>query len=152
MSRLASIAVVPALGLTLLGGGASSSPPAGLSPYGRLVWNLDAALHDSFGARRVYLAYLGKHQRGPWNFQTTVTADCCGGRWLFTFANARESAFQLLRPRVRPREAPGAAGGEIPLTIRGKYIECSRRRWLYIHYGNGPANTQLSCLVAARYP
>jgi hypothetical protein len=152
MSRLAAIAALPVLGFALItGGGASSSPPSGLSPYGRLVWNLDAALHDSFGGRNVYLAYRGQ-QRGPWNFQTASTADCCGGFWLFTFANARNSAFRLLRPQVPPRESPGAAGGEIPLTIRGRYIRCSSRRWLYIHYGNGPANTQLSCLVAVRYP
>ena len=152
MSRLLSIAALPALGLVLIGcGGSSSSPPSGLSPQGRLVWNLDAALHDSFGARRVYLAYRGQ-LRGPWNFQTTPTADCCGGFWLFTFASARHSAFRLRRPPVRPRESPGAAGGEIPLTIRGRYIECSNRRWLYIHYGNGPANTLLSCIAAMRYP
>jgi hypothetical protein len=152
MSRLAAVAALPALGLALItGGGASSSAPSGLSPYGRLVWNLDAALHDSFGTRRVYLAYH-RQWRGPWNFQTTATADCCGGHWLFTFADARDSAFRLLRPAVPPREAPGAAGGEVPLTIRGRYIGCSNRRWLYIHYGNGPANTKLSCSVAARYP
>jgi hypothetical protein len=93
----------------------------------------------------VYLAYHGQ-QRGPWSFQTASTADCCGGYWLFTFANARRSAFRLVRPATPPRAANGVAGGEIPLMIRRKYIQCRNGRWLYIHYGNGPANTLLSCL------
>ncbi len=46
------------------------SAPAGLTSYGRTVWNLDALLHDRFGHRPVYLSIPQSFPRSPRNFST----------------------------------------------------------------------------------
>ena len=38
------------------------------------------------------------------------------------------------------------AGWDVPLKLRGGYISCGGRTWLYEHGGQGPANWELSCL------
>lgn len=118
--------------------------PPGLTAQGRAVWNLEALLHDTFGRRAVWLHY-GANPRRPDDFRTVSGALCCSGEYYFTFANASGSAFVPAQPTRRPRAIIGASGGETPLTIRGSYIACPGGRWLYRHYGNGPANWRLSC-------
>jgi hypothetical protein len=46
-----------------------TGPLAGLTEYGRTVWNLEALLRDRFGNRNVWLDY-GTTQRSPENFTT----------------------------------------------------------------------------------
>ena len=129
----------------------AEGPPGGLTQSGRNLWDLEALLHDTFGTREVWIHYLhGTGPRAVWNFSTAETALCCGAPWNYTFATARGSQFVLRRP-ARPIAAQiGASGGEIPLTVRGAYITCGHRRWLHIHFGNGTANTLLTCLKAYR--
>jgi hypothetical protein len=123
----------------------TSLPPAGLTTYGRVVWNLDALLHDTFGQRAVYLSIPASFPRAPRNFSTVQGADCCSAYYLPTFSTARGSAFRLYGPTKPPRPLIGAAGSETPLTIRHSYIYCGGGKWLYEHSGNGPANWQISC-------
>jgi hypothetical protein len=124
-----------------------AGPPSGLTSYGRIVWNLDALLHDSFGRRAVYLNRPRDFPRSPRNFSTTFRGDCCSVSYVYTFADARGSALSTLRPATPPRPEVGGAGAEMPLTIRGAYISCGRGRWLFEHlrFGSGPANWRLSC-------
>jgi hypothetical protein len=128
------------------GGAASkSAAPTGLTSYGRTVWNLDALLHDTFGERAVYLSIPGKYPRVPRNFSTVDGPNCCSAYYLPTFRDASGSAFTTYGPTRPPRPNLGASGGEVPLTIRHAYIYCGGGKWLYEHYGNGPANWQISC-------
>lgn len=120
-------------------------PPAGLTEYGRTVWNLDALLHDTFGNRAVYLSIPGNFPREPRTFTTVQGADCCSAYYLATFRNARRSSYRLSRPTRPPRLISGASGGEVPLKIRGAFIYCGGNKWLFEHFGNGPANWQISC-------
>jgi hypothetical protein len=121
---------------------AKASPPSALTVYGRDVWNLEALLRSSFGTRRVYLDHGPSGGRA--NFTTKVLPNYRSGLYLYTFASANDSAFRLLRPSAPPKPVIGASGGEVPLTVRGSYIRCGVA-WLYLHYGNGPPNWQISC-------
>ena len=120
-------------------------PPAGLSKYGRTIWNLDALLRDTFGSRTFYLDAPGNFPHSARNFSTTFRGDCCSAYYLFTFPTARGSAFRTSGPTKPPRPNIGASGYEVPLKIRGSYIYCGSGKWLYEHGGNGPANWQISC-------
>ena len=122
--------------------GAKASPPNGLTIYGRDVWNLEALLRNSFGTGRVYLDHGPSGGRA--NFTTKVLPNYRSGLYLYTFRRTTDSAFRLVRPSAPPKPVIGASGGEVPLTVRGAYIRCGSA-WLYLHYGNGPANWQIGC-------
>jgi hypothetical protein len=126
---------------------AAGAPPAGLTAYGRTVWNLEALLREAFAGKEVWLHYRGGTGPGAvWDFSTATTALCCGGRYHFTFAAARGSAFSLRRPARPPKAIWGPSAGEIPLTVRRAFVSCGGGRWLFRHVGNGPANSLVSCL------
>jgi hypothetical protein len=122
-----------------------SAAPSGLTSYGRTVWNLDALLHDTFGSRPVYLSIPQNFPRASRNFSTVAGANCCSGYYLSTFASARHSAFKTTGPTKPPVPVIGASGSETPLKIKGAFIYCGGGKWLFEHYGNGPANWQVSC-------
>jgi hypothetical protein len=147
-SKVSLLAVVVVAVSVIATGGAparSTGPPSGLTSYGRTVWNLDALLHDTFGQRPVYLSIPRAFPREARNFSTVQGSDCCSAYYLPTFRDARYSAFRLFGPTKPPKPQIGAAGSEVPLTIRRSYIYCGRGSWLFEHYGNGPANWQISC-------
>src|ERR671931_2826313 len=78
---------------------ASAAPPPGLTTYGRVIWNLDALLHDVFGQRRVYVNYNGAGPGPPrGNFSTHFFAMASSRYYIFTFAAAHASAFRLAKP------------------------------------------------------
>lgn len=138
---LATAAVIPAG----VAAARATGPPSGLTAHGRIVWNLDALLHDTFGSRAVYLNAKQSYPRSPRNFSTRFYGNCCSAYYLFTFANAHGSVLRTVRPPKPPRPIIGGSGYEVPLTIRGAYISCGGNRWLYEHGGSGPANWQISC-------
>jgi hypothetical protein len=147
-SEVSLVAVVVAAVTVIATGGASArstAPPSGLTNYGRVVWNLDALLHDTFGRHDVYLSIPQKYPRTPRNFSTVSGPNCCSAYYLPTFKDASGSAFKLFGPTKPPKPAIGASGGEVPLTIKRSYIYCGRGNWLFEHYGNGPANWQIGC-------
>ncbi len=92
--------------------GAGSSAPIGLSTYGRLVWNLDALVHDRYGR-------AGDRRRA---------------------LGAAEDALHGRAP-AGLRHGLGIAAVDIvnvvPITIDGRYIKCGASRWLAIT--NAPA-------------
>jgi hypothetical protein len=142
---------VSALGLSVgLGGttasrGTADAPPPGLTTFGRVIWNLDALLHDTFGSQFVSLNVRDSYPRTPGSFSTRAIDNAHSRYYIFTFRDARRSRFRALRPPRPPRPNIGASGYEVPLTIRGAYIYCGNGRWLFEHGGNGPANWQVSC-------
>ena len=124
---------------------ASSGPPPGLTAYGRVIWNLDALLHDKFGRHTVYVNYSARTAPPRGNFSTRFVAEAASRRYIFTFANARSSAFRTTRPSRPPKAYVGAAGWSSPLTLSGAYISCGNGKWLFEHGGQGPANWELFC-------
>ena len=69
-----------------------------LSPDGRLLWQLEALLQDTFGSAEFYLHYEGDVAR----FDTRFTGGCCSESWTFTFADARGSQLRLDDPGRAP--------------------------------------------------
>jgi hypothetical protein len=149
MSRIAVATIAVAVVILGLGpiasGRMASNPPAGLTRSGKVLWNLEALLHDRFGSRDVWVNRPENFPRAAENFTTAGGALCCSGYYSFTFVNARGSAFKTFGPTRLPQPKIGASGGEAPLTIQGSYIYCGANTWLYEHYGNGPWNKQISC-------
>ena len=154
MSKLATIiiAVSVLVGVVVAAGGAASKgPPDRLTPYGLTVWNLDALLADTFVGSdtfqgiKVYRNTRASWPKTPANFSRTFINNAHSAQYLFTFGGATGSDFRTAHPSKPPRSLIGASGGEVPLTIKGAYIRCGAGKWLYEHYGNGPANWQLSC-------
>lgn len=129
-------------------GSAVASPPRGLTESGRLLWNLEALLHDTFGSKPIYVNYSGGPNH-PGNFSTHFLDDARSRYFVYTFAAARHSAFRLIRSGAPPKPVIGVAGGETPLTVLGAYISCGSGRWLSEHWGNGPEKWQIDCLRSA---
>ena len=125
---------------------AAARAPSGLTEYGRVVWNLDALLHDTFGNRPVYVNYAASSAPPIGTFSTRFIAEAASRSYTYTFATARGSAFRIRRPSSPPKPKIGGAGWQMPLKIRGGYIYCGANRWLFEHGGQGPANWLLSCL------
>src|SRR3954447_20195760 len=147
MKRVAG--VVALLAAAVAAPAASAGPPAGLTTSGRLLWNLEALLHDTFRNRDVYVNYTaGGPGIPPGNFSAPYFGDAGSRYFIYTFVGARHSSFRPRRPATPPKPVIGAAGGETPLTIRGAYISCASNKWLYEHWGNGPQNWQIDCLRA----
>ena len=132
-------------------GAASKAPPDRLTPYGLTVWNLDALLADTFVGSdayqgvKVYRNTRNSWPRTPGNFSRTFINNAHSSQYLFTFGGATGSAFQARHPSRPPKSIIGASGGEVPLTVKGRYIDCGGGKWLFEHYGNGPTNWQISC-------
>jgi hypothetical protein len=125
------------------GSAAAGEPPSELTRYGRNVWHLEALLRRTFSRRPVFIDYGASGRRA--NFTARQRANYRSGYYIYTFTDVQDSAFRLLRPARPPRPQIGASGGEVPVTIRGAYVACSSGRWLFMHFGNGPANWQISC-------
>jgi hypothetical protein len=147
MTKLKLTSALAIVAMMAVGGAAArlTGPPAGLTAHGRIVWNVDALLHDAFGQRPVYLNAKQNYPRSPRNFSTKFTGDCCSAYYIYTFSNAHGSTLRMIRPMKPPRPNIGVAGYEVPLTIRGAYIYCGGNKWLFEHGGNGPANWQITC-------
>jgi hypothetical protein len=142
---LVSVAAV-VIAVAFLATSCSSGPPSGLTAYGRVIWNLDALLHDVFGHRRVYVNYDAGGAGPPrGNFSTRFIAEAASRYYIFTFATARSSAFRAVKPPRPPNAHVGPAGWATPLTLNHLYISCGHGNWLYAHGGQGPANWELFC-------
>ncbi len=125
--------------------GRAVAPPAGLTAYGRAVWNLDALLYETFENRRVYLNNRNSYPQTPANFSTRGKDLAHSRIVVYTFATARGSAFTLKRPKKPPLPEIGASGWDALLTIRGAYISCGGHKWLFEHGGEAYANWWIGC-------
>jgi hypothetical protein len=151
-SRLAAVIGAAALVVVVVGSGGTASrtrvgsnAPDGLTRHGRVVWNLEGLLYDTFGHRNVYLNSRGSSRPSVRNFSRTLINNAHSAGYLFTFADARGSQFKLTRQEKPWAAVIGASGGDSPLEIKGSFISCGDGKWLFEHYGNGPANWQVSC-------
>lgn len=123
-----------------------TGPPAGLTAYGRIVWNLDALLHDRFGRRTVYEDYIGK-SRIP-DFSTRFISLASSLYYSYTFATARGSAFKTIRTAKPPRIRSYPTYENVPLTVAGAYISCGGGRWLYERNGQVLPGGPMLCASA----
>jgi hypothetical protein len=134
MLVLASLLASASLIATAAAVAARDAPPAGLTPYGRVVWNLDALLHDTFGSRPVWANPSGPDGQIT-NFSTTFYSLASSTPYVYTFATARRSSFRAMRPARPPKIGTYATGSNAPVTIRGMYIFCGNGKWLYERQG-----------------
>ena len=153
---LCTIAAAAAVGLSAAVGGtdvrearAASTPPAGLSVYGRTLWNLEALLHDTFGNKTTCLRLRDDA------FVSATCGDLADyGYWKTIFVGARHSRFRLVR-----LARPPALGNVAVITVKGLYVSCGHfpvafaplahersktRRWVVLLHGW--AMTPFTCL------
>jgi hypothetical protein len=124
---VASTALACGIGLTQIARGQSLSAPPGLSTYGRLIWNLDALVHDRYAGDHVCM------RAERFVIHRCRSAHYNDGDYRTTFATARHSDFRALARRSNPLRLVNV----LPITISGRYIECGASRWLAIT--NAPA-------------
>lgn len=125
-------------------GGAPAAPPPGLSAQGRLLWNLDALLHDRFGKHPVYVNFADPYGR-PDSFSTKFISEASSGWYTYTFANARGSAFRVEHPTRPPKFEPWNKGARIPMMLGGGFISCGRGTWVFMETGHVGFNAEWSC-------
>jgi len=129
----------------------ASGPPASLAPSltanGRVIWNLDALVNDTFGDRDE--CFDGKRID---IFSEAHGAGCPAPEaryqtYVFTFLNAFHSAFWLVRRSTPPNTGATTAA----LRVDGEYVSCpggeyhhGGRGWLVEGGGAGP-NGQFWC-------
>jgi len=125
-----------------------AGPPPGLTVQGRVLWNFEALLHDTFGAR--YRGCL----RAVSRYVLSFTADSyCASHpsylfqgYSFTFARAFRSPYRLVSRTLRP----GAFGNyPEPIRVDGRYVACDpASHKLLIRYGDVfGLSANLACLA-----
>jgi hypothetical protein len=126
----------------------ASAPPTGLTDSGRLLWNFEALLRQTFGTNyQGCLEYLNRYTpsftkdsycRTHFSYQFVGYA--------FTFKGPSRSAFHLVAGTFRP----GAFGNyPEPIRVEGFYVACdpAGRRFL-ISYGDVfGLSANLDCLT-----
>jgi len=139
------LAVVAAIGLSGALSALAAGPPSGLArsltPNGRVIWNLDALLNDTFGDRTdCYDAKTASI------FSVARSAECPSPlaryqTYVFTFLNAFGSQFRL----VSLAKPPFTGVTNVPLRVNGRYVSCPGGRyhgggagWLVEGGGTGP--------------
>ena len=121
--------VALALGLvvTASAAGSASAPPAALTSYGRLTWNLDAFVRDFYGGSRTCF------RRATFTIHRCAQPSFNDGLYQVTFARARHSAYRAVRTS-NPLGHVNAVGIKI---ATGRYIACGPSRW--IAFTNAPS-------------
>ncbi len=131
------------LGATLITGVRAASPlpaprpPSGLSVKGRLLWQFEALLHDTFGNRRVCTS--GRERQ-------SFTAGNCSplsvySPYFYVFTGAHSSSFHLSRKTVG-----GFGNYPTPMTVRGLYVACNARETEFLIEYPDAASFSLACL------
>lgn len=120
---------------------AFAGPPPGLTPNGRVLWNLDALLNDTFGNR--VDCFDGKRYS---LFSVARSSTCPAPEaryqtWDFTFLNASHSSFRL----VQLTKEPLTGVTNVPVRVGDRYISCPDGEyrhggpgWLVFGGGAGP--------------
>ena len=104
---------------------ASSGPPSGLSKRGRVLWQFEALLHDTFGNGNV----CASGRRGSLNF----TGGACSplavySPYFYAFAQARHSALHVSKTKT----VGGFGNYPQPVLIRGRPIACNARETQFL--------------------
>ncbi len=125
---------------------AQTGPPSGLSSYGRVVWNLDALLHDRFGGRPVFENFTRKSQVPV--FSTKFIDMATSVPYAYTFATARVSGYKLIRTSSPPKVGTYPSGENVPVAIGTGYISCGNSEWLYQRQGQAAFGGDFWCARA----
>jgi hypothetical protein len=113
----------------------AAGPPAALTSYltpnGKVVWNLDALVNDTFGDRTDCFDGQGDNI-----FAVARNGECPGpaaryATYVFTFLNARGSAFH----RVSLASPPNTGVTNNPIRVDDSYVSCPHGE--YQHGGPG---------------
>jgi hypothetical protein len=128
------LVVVTAIATAIASAGHTSTagPPPGLTPYGQIVWNLDALVNDTFGRRRPCVDL----NRG--NVFSVPQSRFCPAPlarysdYTFTFLNAFHSRYRLVK-----RSNPWAGTNAAPFTIAGRAVYCGGGLWVGMFHGGG---------------
>ena len=101
---------------------ALAGPPAGLTAHGRTLWNFEALLHDTFGAKQV-CKFNGPYSRGLRFSDGSCSPLAQYGPYFPTFTNASHSRFHLTSKSVLKMNF-----GNYPIAIivRGQGVACDR--------------------------
>ena len=123
--------------LTLCAGvlvtGASAGPPSGLSPQGRVIWNVEALLRDTFGSRQVCLrGYSPKTKSSDFSIAACRLSFSEMIQHPRIFASPLGSSY-----RLKESGPTGTAfGNASAVTVNGKSVYCGNAKWLaYARYG-----------------
>lgn len=124
--------VVALVGLALAiaasgGKSAATGPPRGLTQYGRLVWQLEALVHDTIGFGGACVVYRTGSIEPARRCRNLSLAEA--GDWDVVFARARHSAFRLTPARPD-------LGNVLPVKIRGRFVSCGGNRYLAELHGS----------------
>ena len=118
---------------------ARNGPPVGLTRHGRLLWNLEARLHQTFDGRGVSVSR-------PENF--SCTGECAPlstyRLYRFTFARAIGSSFHVSK---RTFGDNGEFGNyPVPVLVRGRAVACDARETRFLISYRSTASFTLDCL------
>ena len=142
MVRPLLVVAVTALVLGAGGGAAtamttavSTGPPSGLTERGRVLWQFEALLHDTFGGRKVCAT-------GRWraNFTTSCGALALFSPYDYVFAGARASAFHISSKKA-------CCYGNYPqsVLIRRRNIACNAGETMFLVVNPARVHFSLSC-------
>jgi len=120
---------------------ATTGPPSGLSAEGHALWNLDALLHDTFGARPVCVPSSTR--------RFNLTTGPCGPLSAFspyfpTFVAARHSAYHLTSRNVLKMDFGNYPA---PVLVRGRGVACNRVETRFLVELSDAASFTLDCLA-----
>lgn len=119
--------VLVVLSTLALAGAAHGAPPPGLTDYGKIVWNLDALLHDIYGKRAVCMisrdALFTGVNYAPSNCRGRSLAEFSNHR--VVFRNARRSAYRVSPVAYQDFERYVRRAGNIAgfVTVHGTWQE-----------------------------
>jgi len=136
------VAAVAALVLGTGGGAAtatttavSTGPPSGLTERGRVLWQFEALLRDTFGGREVCATGRSRN-----NFTTTCGALAFFSPYDYVFAGARGSAFH-----VSSKKACCYGNHPQSVLIRRRNIACNVRETMFLLVNLARVHFSLSC-------
>ena len=100
-------------------------------PRDRVVWNLEAILHDTFGSSAIC-------------FNGTNFVRAKRGCFKYLFIGARHSAFHLTSTHT-----PAGSFGNYPALVRvdGRYVACDTYARTYLTFIYGTAGDSYACLA-----
>jgi hypothetical protein len=115
----------------------AGTPPPGLSKNGRILWQFEALLHDTFSNRPVCTK-----GRLALSFRSgTCSPLAVYSPYFYVFANARGSAFHLSSP-----QKVGSFGNyPVVVFIRGRPVACNARETKFLIL-EAKARFTLGCL------
>jgi len=110
--------------------------PIGLTHQGRLLWQFEALLHDTFGSHPVCAS-------GQWN-QKFTSGDCAPlavyAPYDYVFARARQSVLH-----IASKKASNFGNRTEPVRVRGRNIACNANETTFLIVQLAGAHFSLSC-------